>query len=537
MRLLTADEMREADRQTIESFGIPGRVLMENAGRGAVRVFLENFPDALNKAVGIAAGRGNNGGDGFVMARCLASMGADVTIFLLSEPARLSGDAAANFGLLSPLNIPVIEIPDVDAFHTLKSRMQKPMLWIDAIFGTGLNSDIRGHYRQIIDFINDSGKPVFSVDIPSGLHADIGQPLGTCIKAHATATFGAAKPGLVMAPGCACSGRLSIIDIGIPNQVISEINSTHHLITAEDIRAILPNRPVDTHKGNTGHVLVAACSKGKTGAGALSAIAALRAGAGLVTLAVPDTLAPIIEGLALETMTLALPATADGALSEAGADIILENLNDKQCLALGPGIGTLPETGRMVRRIVENSLSPMVMDADALNLVAQNPKILKNKQAEIVITPHPGEMARLAGTIVADIQADRVGVAKRFAKDFGVCVVLKGARTVIAAPKGDVFINPTGNPGMASAGMGDALTGIIAGIIAQGHDILTAARLGVYIHGAAADILMAETGPGFLASEVIDTIADAVFKIKNKTISDYSQSVFSIVFHNGQAGA
>lgn len=530
MHLLTADEMREADRQTIESFGIPGRVLMENAGRGAARVFLENFPDALNTAVGIAAGRGNNGGDGFVIARCLASMGADVRVFLLSDPARLSGDAAANFRLLSPLEIPVIEIPDVEAFYTLKNRLKKPMLWVDAIFGTGLNSDIRGHYRQIIDFINDSGKPVFSVDIPSGLHADIGRPLGTCIKAHATATFGAAKPGLVMAPGCAYAGRISIIDIGIPSHVISAIKPAHHLITAEDIRSLLPQRSVDTHKGDTGHVLVAAGSKGKTGAGALSAIAALRAGAGLVTLAVPEPLGPVVEGLALETMTMALPSTADGALSEAGADIILKNLAGKQCLAIGPGIGSLPETGRMVCRLVENSLSPMVMDADALNLIAQGPKILKNKKAEIVITPHPGEMARLVGTTSSDIQEDRIGHAKKFAKEFGVCVVLKGARTVIADPKGEIFINPTGNPGMASAGMGDALTGIIAGFIAQGHDILTASILGIYIHGAAADILMAESGQGFLASEVIDTIADVLFRIKNKTISDFSRSVFSINF-------
>jgi len=537
MYLLTASEMREADRKTIEEFGIPGRVLMENAGREAARAFLDffrHFTDGKKKdvEVGIAAGRGNNGGDGFVIARYLRGAGMQTTVFLLSDHHRLSGDAAANFNLLSSLDIPVIEIPDMAAFETHQKDLLRPSLWVDAIFGTGLNSDIRGHYRHFIEFINNSGHPVFSVDIPSGLHADTGRPLGTCIRAEATATFGCAKPGLVSAPGCAYAGKLRIIDIGIPEHIISGINPGHRLSIAENLRKEIHDRPVDIHKGKTGHLLVLAGSKGKSGAGILAAEAALRAGAGLVSLAVPEPISIMVEGLAPEPMTISLPATPEGELAESASESILDSLTGKACLAVGPGLGTSADTGRMLYRLVEQVEIPVIADADALNLIAMNPGVLEKKKSEMVLTPHPGEMARLAGTTVADIQSDRIGHARRFAETYRVCIVLKGARTVIAPPKGPVFINPTGNPGMAGAGMGDALTGIISGLIAQGYDTVKAARLGVYLHGLAADILMAESGIGYLASDVIRTLPAALFRLKNGKVSDSFQSVFYRDFPN-----
>lgn len=506
MILVTASEMQEMDRRTIEEFGIPGRVLMENAGRGATDFFRKTFPEASGSTVAVLAGRGNNGGDGFVMARYLARHGMRVKVYLLSEAGRVGGDAAANLALLGPLKIPVVEVPDEAAFAAQKTAMAHAHVWIDALLGTGLNADVHGFYRNAIDFLNASEKPVFSVDIPSGLHADTGRPCGIAVRARATATFAFAKIGHYLLPGADQTGTLQVVDIGIPAHIAEAVAPAHGLLTEDRVRRRLPRRPVDAHKGATGHLLVAAGAAGKTGAAAMTAMAALRAGAGLVTLGVPAGLNPILEAQVLEAMTEPLPEE-NGVLTDTCAERILALLAGKRCLALGPGIGTADGTRRLVDRLVRSAGVAMVIDADGLNCLAKNTGALAAAQAPVILTPHPGEMARLSGRPTAEIQMDRVGTARAFARRHGVHLVLKGARTVVAHPDGAVRINPTGNAGMAVGGMGDVLTGLIAGFAAQGLSPQAAIEAGVYLHGAAADGLARAVGPiGYLASEVMDAI-------------------------------
>lgn len=514
MILVTADEMREMDRQTIESFGLPGRILMENAGRGAARVLMTRF-DGINEAsVAVAAGRGNNGGDGFVIARYLFQHGIDVKVYLLSDSAKLSGDAAVNFNLLTALGVPVTELPDESAFETHRAEMAEKSIWVDAILGTGLNSEVRGYFKTVIEFINSLERPVFAVDIPSGLHADTGRPCGVCIKAEAAATFAFAKTGHVQEPGRSYTGELHVIDIGIPPHIARQVDPGQHLIEPRDILQIFTPRPADMHKGGTGHVLVVAGAPGKTGAAAMTATSALRAGAGLVTLGVPKSLNPTVEPQVLEAMTTGLRETENGVLSDEAADQILALLEDKRCLALGPGIGTDPATCRMVHRLIQESPVPVVVDADGLNCLTEEPEILINAHSPVVLTPHPGEMARLTGSDPKSVQVDRIGSARDFARSYSTCVVLKGARTLIAEPDGRLAINPTGNPGMASGGMGDVLTGMISGFIAQGYAPDAAARIAVFVHGAAADELACELGPfGYLAGDVMARLPQIIGRL------------------------
>ena len=511
MYLVTADEMQRMDRTTIESFGIPGRVLMENAGRGATAFFLETVHRQQPGRVGIAAGRGNNGGDGFVMARYLHQLGIAATVFLLAEKDRVQGDAAANLKLLEAMGVPVIELADEAAFESRKPQMQRQDSWIDAILGTGLSSDVRGYFKSAIEFINHLDRPVFAVDIASGLNADTGQVCGVSIRADATATFGFAKIGHLCYPGRLRTGQLKVVEIGIPPHVAAAIGCRQHLIAPDGLRKEVPSRARTAHKGHTGHVLILAGSPGKTGAAAMAANAAMRAGAGLVTLGVPRSLNPILETMVTEPMTVGLPETDKGALAEAALESVTELIQDKRCLAVGPGIGTAASTGRLLAHLIEKSPIPMVIDADGLNLIASDPTMLANSRSPIVLTPHPGEMARLSGQPTARIQSDRIRHARRFAEQYRVHLVLKGAATVIARPDGTVFINATGNPGMAAGGMGDVLTGLIAGLIAQGVEASAAASAAVYLHGSAADRLSRFKAPtGYLATEVMDAIPEAI---------------------------
>jgi NAD(P)H-hydrate epimerase len=516
MFLVTTDEMQRMDRGAIESFGIPGRVLMENAGRGATAFFLETLYRHCPGSVGIAAGRGNNGGDGFVMARYLYQKGIDATVFLFSEKERIKGDAAANLELLDGMGVPVVEIVDAASFEEHQESMGQACTWIDAILGTGLTSTVRGFYKSVIDYINRQAKPVFSVDIASGLNADTGQVCGTCIQAEATATFGFAKIGHLTYPGRSYTGRLKIIEIGIPPHVAASVGCHQHLITPVNLLKQLPRRPATAHKGHTGHLLVLAGAPGKTGAAAMTATAAMRAGAGLVTLGIPKSLNPLLETMVMEAMTIGLPETKAGALDESAHSDILSLITDKRCLAIGPGMGTADSTGRLVAHLIAACPVPMVIDADGLNLIASNPSILSKRKAPIVLTPHPGEMARLCGHSSAQIQTDRIGQARAFAQQHGVHLVLKGAATIVAEPDATVFINPTGNPGMAAGGMGDVLTGLIAGLITQKMDVGAAARAGVYLHGLAADQLSGKKNTfGYLATEVMDTIPEAMNRLLN----------------------
>jgi len=514
MYLVTASEMQAMDRRTIETFGLPGRLLMENAGRGATQVLLRTFAGLIDKKVAVIAGRGNNGGDGFVIARCLFQKGIPVRVYLLAERKMVRGDAAANLDLLKPLGIPVDEIPDGNAFKRFKTAMRHQDIWVDAILGTGLKSDVSGYFREIIDFINAQERPVFSVDIPSGLDSDTGTPRGACIRAHTTATFGFAKIGHFVLPGAIYTGKLEIVDIGIPDHIAAQVGPAQYVLTNKMIQDLFTPRPADAHKGITGHLLIVAGSPGKTGAAAMTARAAMRTGAGLVTLGVPKSLDPVLETQVLEAMTVALPETIDAMFAESAFAKIQDLISGKRCLVFGPGIGISTEIETLLRRMLPVLTVPLVVDADGLNNLATDIDMLKTANAPIILTPHPGEMARLMGVSVRQVQSDRLTCARELALKYKLHVVLKGARTVIAHPDGRVYVNPTGHSGMASGGMGDVLTGVIGGLIAQGYAPEAATHMGVYLHGAAGDRLAEQMGPvGFLASDVINTIPAQIKKL------------------------
>jgi NAD(P)H-hydrate epimerase len=505
--------MQEMDRRTIDSFGIPGRILMECAGRGATRLFLEKIYRSGPGRVGIVAGRGNNGGDGFVMARYLAQRKIDVSVFLLSECRAVKGDAATNLDLLKALNVPVREVAGPEQFAQYKSDMLHVSYWIDALLGTGLNSEVKGHFRRVIEFINARQRPVLAVDIPSGLNADTGEICGVCTQAAATATFGFPKIGHVVQPGAQYCGCVDVIDIGIPECIANQTNVRQRVITARKVKLIADRRSADDHKGRTGHLLVVAGSTGKTGAAAMTANAALRAGAGLATLCLPEALNPIAEAQLIEAMTTPLPDKGTGLLLEEAFETLTEQAADKQALAIGPGLGTESHTRNLVLRVVRELELPLVVDADGLNNLVGHTALLKHRSTPTVLTPHPGEMARLTGLSTKQVQQDRLNIARKLAMDHRVCVVLKGARTVIAEPEGHVWINPTGNAGMASGGMGDVLTGMIGGFLAQGCPAVEAAVAAVYLHGLAADMLSRKMPWGYLATEVSETIPRAIGKL------------------------
>ncbi len=522
MRLVTAKQMQEMDQYTIREFGIPGQVLMETAGKGAVDMFLRLFAPDSSTRIGILAGRGNNGGDGFVMARFLANAGIPVTVFLMASRDKVAGDAKINLELYQVLlshcpHAKLVEIPDEDSLTSKKMQILHQDILIDALLGTGLNAPVTGRFFQLIQWMNESRCPVFAVDIPSGLNADTGKAQGIAVRADATATFAHAKAGHILYPGNVYTGKLEVIDIGIPGFVSDKHPVFLSVMEMEEVQGDFPSRRFDSHKGSFGHVLVIAGSPGKTGAAALCANAAARSGAGLVTLGCPESVHSVMEHKVTEPMSIGLPETEQGILGIEAFDAIVSLAKDKQVLALGPGMGTHENTKKLVAELVQSMAIPMVLDADALNCLSEHMDVLKNAKAPVVITPHPGEMARLCGKTTEEIQNDRVGIARAFTQKFQVILVLKGAQTLVALPNGEVFCCPVGNPGMASGGMGDVLTGIIAGLVAQKMDVEKAVTAGVYVHGLAGDMLADEIGEfGFLASDIIETIPFAMKDIMGR---------------------
>jgi len=515
MKLVTAAQMRELDRRAIEDLGIPSLVLMENAGRSTYQVLRQEFPE-LSGEVAVLAGRGNNGGDGLVVARYLANEGLPVVVFLLGEKRLLKGDARVNLQILSHLPVEVVEILEDSALNPLFHRLARAALVVDALLGTGLNAEVGGIFRGVIERLNHLRVPVLAVDIPSGLCADTGQPLGVAVKAQVTVTYGWPKIGQIIPPGRDYVGHLWQADIGIPPALAGEIPTA--LAEGAELRPLLPPRPFAGHKGTFGHLVVVAASEGKTGAAALTGEGALRTGAGLVTVAVPASLNDILEVKLTEAMTLPLPeAQGRRALGLAALEPLLEFSADKSALALGPGLGTHPETQQLIRQLVRKVPQPMVIDADGLNALAGEMSCLTEAAGPRLLTPHPGEMARLVGGTPKDVQARRLEVAQEMAVRYGVVVVLKGAQTVVAGPDGRVSLNPTGNPFLASGGTGDVLTGLIGGYLAQRLDPWDAARLGVYLHGLAADFLMDKRGPGGLvAGDLVAVFPELVAEFTQK---------------------
>jgi len=487
MKVATAELMRKLDQRAISEFGIPGMVLMENAARGIINTLFRSFPDLLTSRVGVLAGRGNNGGDGLAVARYLANRGISCRVFLFAAHEEIKGDAGANLGILKRMGVAVQEVLNLEEWEGQKALVGSSDLLLDGIFGTGLKGPVEGFFREIIESVNSLNKPVVAIDIPSGLDADSGQVLGACIQARITVTFGLAKRGLLIQPGAQAAGRVVIVDISLPAPAVEGERIQDYLIEGADFPPYLPPRKPEAHKGQFGHLFILAGSPGKTGAAALVSQAALRVGTGLITLGVPESLNSILEEKVTEVMTEPLPETREKTLGLSAQQRIYELCSRKTALAIGPGLSLNSETIRLVQQLVRKSPLPAVMDADGLSALAGKLEILRKNQKELILTPHPGEMSRLAGISIEEIQRDRFGVARGFAKEYGVILVLKGSRTLVASPGGEVFINPTGNPGMASGGMGDVLTGMIGGFLAQGLPALEAAKLGVYLHGLAGD--------------------------------------------------
>ncbi len=512
MKLLTAAEMRELDRRAIAEVGIPSLVLMENAGRSIYQVLRREFPDLSGEVV-VLAGRGNNGGDGFVVARCLANAGTPVAVFLLGRRDQVGGDARVNLEILAHQGLEVVEVLEESHLPAALDRLARAGLIVDALLGTGLNSPVTGLLASLIQQVNHLKRPVLAVDIPSGLSADTGEALGAAVQADITVTCGWPKIGQIVAPGRDYVGRLWQAGLGIPPDLAREAKVS--LAEARELRELLPPRPWDSHKGTFGHLLVLAGSEGKTGAAALACRGGLRAGAGLVTLGVAQSLNDIMEVKVTEAMTLPLPqAEGARALGRRALEPIEAFARGCAALALGPGLGTHPETRELVRTLVQRLDRPMVVDADGINALAGDQERQKEKgkrknyslgaAGPRILTPHPGELARLLGCSPKEVQSRRLALAVETAGHYGAVLVLKGAQTLVAAPDGRLSLNPTGNPALASGGTGDVLTGLIGGFLAQGLSAWDAARLGVYLHGLSADCFAAQHGPrGLVAGDLL----------------------------------
>ena len=526
MKLATPKQMQALDRAAIKDFGIPGLVLMENAGRTILDVMEDEFGPVSGKTVCIFIGPGNNGGDGLVVARHVLQRGGFPFLILLVEPDKLQGDAAINAEICSKLWLNYCLVNQERDFIDVEARIRQLHFehpihsLVDALFGTGLTRTIEGRFATAIQFMNklscQKGWPIAAVDIPSGLSGLTGTPLGDiAVQAHLTVTFGLPKPGHYLHRG-ETVGKLYIADIGIPPQVIAAAHLPGELLNQLSVTPLLRSRPKAGHKGTFGHVLILAGSEGKTGAALLAAQAALRSGCGLVTLAVPAALNPIFETALPEAMTVPLPHSGK-CLSVADYQIIAELVKDKDAIVIGPGIGTAPETSELLLRLHRRVSLPILLDADALNLLSQNLLYIEDCGGPRILTPHPGEMARLTGLTTAEVQADRLKAADWLSEAIikngcEIITVLKGAGTVVCSNRGHWAINSSGNSGLAVGGTGDVLSGLIGGLLAQGHSLWEAAAAGVFLHGLAGDLLAQERSQGFTASELAAMLPLAFMK-------------------------
>jgi ADP-dependent NAD(P)H-hydrate dehydratase / NAD(P)H-hydrate epimerase len=520
MKIVTAAEMRTIDRATSERFDVPSLTLMENAGTAVAEHVIAQYPDATR--IAIFCGKGNNGGDGFVAARKLQQRGKKVNVLLLADPGELQGDAAAMYGKL-PFGAIVVRTKEDLNGEQARAALAADV-YVDAILGTGFKPPVRGLYADAIAVINASKIPVVAVDIPSGAdadaiasqnstHAGIAN-LITSARADSMVTFTAPRPAHVF--GELTEGPTVVAPIGSPEEAI--ISSLQlNVITPRDFAALVAPRPAESNKGNYGHVLVIGGSRGKAGAAAMAGMAALRAGAGLSTIATAKSILPTVAGFHPELMTEPLPETTAGTISSSSR--VKKQLNElakgKSVLAIGPGISRFAETSRLVRSLVAKSEVPVVLDADGLNAFEGRTEELNGKGRVLVITPHPGEMARLVGCSIADVQKDRLGVARKFAHEHALIVVLKGHRTLVVHPDGEAWVNTTGNPGMSTGGTGDILTGMVAAMIAQAHpknlnDALPAVCAAVHLHGLAGDVMRESVGEhSLVATDLLRGLPEA----------------------------
>ena len=515
MRILTADEMRRVDQRAIEEIGIPSMVLMENASIGVADAVAQEFADA--ESVAILCGPGNNGGDGLALARHLDARGYALRVFLVIRSSQPRGDAAAQLEILRRSGLPVETVDGETDLGPVVSTCSGCDLVVDALFGTGLTRPLAGHFADLVERLGALGRPILAVDLPSGLDGSRAEAPGPHLSAELTVTFAAPKVAHVFEPAATAAGRVVVTDLGIPPYLVDEAPGDLYLLLGRELAACLAPRALQAHKGDFGHALLVAGSPGKAGAAILAARAAVRGGAGLVTAAVPEPILGVVDGGSLESMTLALPAGPEGGLGSGAAEAVRLAAEGKRAVALGPGLGLAAETVAEVRALARELPLPVVLDADALNALAGRLGELASRDAETVLTPHPGEMARLLDLSTSEVQADRVTAARRAAVESGAVVILKGHRTLVANPDGAVHVNPTGNPGMASGGSGDVLTGLVAALLAQGYDALAAAQLGVYLHGLAGDLAIEDVAPEALrAGDQIEYLPRAFDRLRQE---------------------
>lgn len=521
-RVVTAEEMQAIDKYTIETLGLPGRVLMENAGRAVFAAIRARWSPLIGKRAIVLCGKGNNGGDGFVVARYLREAGASCEICLIGAAEELRGEAEANHRILARLGYAVREVQQLEALPDLR---QVDFI-VEALLGTGVRGPLQGLMAQIVARLNESGRPVVAVDLPTGMNADTGEVAGPCVQAQLTIPLGCRKQGLLFSPGREFAGEVMVVEIGFPEmafrQVAAEANTRPpaFLLTPEVLTNWLPHRAPDAFKNRVGQILVIAGSRGFGGAARMTAISALRAGAGLVVLAAPETLLPPFEASTAEVIKLPLPEE-DGAISAAALAPLQERLHWAEVVAIGPGLGVSDGAQRVVKHVLAEFSGAVVCDADALNNLAGQEEIIRRAAGKIILTPHPGELARLTGANKMAIAANPVAVARQTAEAWGQVLVLKGAPTVVASPTGEVFINSTGNAGMATGGSGDVLTGIIAGLAGQHLDPLRAALLGVFLHGLAGDAARDHLGEwSMLAGDIVEHLPQAMQQLaQRQTVS------------------
>lgn len=505
MKVVTANQMREIDRISIEERGIPSLTLMENAGKSiAVEVINHFDPDK----VAVVCGKGNNAGDGFVAARLLCEKNVEtiVTVILLSPAEELKGDAKINYERL-PHSIDIIEVNNVEI---LKEILSEHDCVIDAILGTGIKGKVEGFYADAINTINDSRLNVVSADIPSGLPADGGDIDGACIRAKLTITMGLPKIGMLIQPGIEYTGKVITAEIGFPDDLLNDEKIKINLLTDEMIKNSLPKRPRDGHKGTFGKLLVLAGSSGMGGAGVLCAKSAMRSGVGYVYMLSPQKLMPIYETHLIEQLKFSLSNSRETFFSEDSFDEIVDISQRCNAFLIGPGLGKNPSTANLVRKLIPALDMPIILDADGIDAVCDDTNILLNAKREVILTPHPGEMSRLAKMPTSEIQSNRIETAQEFAEKYKCTLVLKGAQTIIADKSGQAYINPTGNTGLAKGGSGDVLAGLIGGLAAQGTSAIDSAICGTFIHGKSADIAAKDINPrSMIPSDIIDYLGKA----------------------------
>ncbi len=494
MKIVSAEQMKQIDRLTQEIYGVPGLILMERAALAMLEVMKSQFGELAGKQVFIFCGKGNNGGDGLALARLLRENEAKVTVVPAVDSNLLQGLAHDNLVMVEKFGIRLLEWTNFDV-----TELNNADILIDALLGIGASGAPSETMAEIIKAINQVNKPVLAVDIPSGINVETGQINEIAVKATVTVTFGLPKPGLICYPGAEYAGNLIVKEIGFPKHLLESDEITTNLLTASDVRCLIPERSQNAHKGSNGHVLVIGGSQGMTGALVLASLGALRAGCGLVT-----------AGLRVD---LPFPEKPAEILVSLWPDLI-HQWDKFDCIVFGPGLSKMEDGESFLYDMLDKVKAPVLVDADGLNILAGNKKIFKSLKQPLLLTPHPGEMSRLTGLTVSEIQADRIGIARRFAAEWGVQVVLKGARTVIADPNGNIYLNPTGNPGMATGGTGDILAGIIGGLIAQGLTIEAAVKAGTYLHGLAGDLAAAKNGIiGLIAGDLLKEIPAAIKKV------------------------